>query len=92
VRHALRHERHAAGTDAGLFAVDVDDHLALEDVRHFVGLGMAVERRRLASHHRVLEKKERAPGVFCQELPRKDAAPKERLLLAFARGPDDWSS
>ena len=37
VRHALRRERHAAGTDSTLLAVDVDDDLAFEDVDGLVG-------------------------------------------------------
>ena len=40
--HAARREEEAARADAGLFALDVDEQLALEDVDRFVLVGMAV--------------------------------------------------
>ena len=87
VRYALRRERHAAGTDSSLLAVDVDEDLALEDVDRLVGFGMSMQRGGLALRHDVFEQEERAVGVFGHELPRVEATSEERLLVAFACRP-----
>ena len=89
VRDTPRHERHAAGADSTLAAVDVDEDLALEDVDGLVGVGMAMQWGGLALRQGVFEQEERAVGVFGHELPRVEAASEERLLVAFAVGSDD---
>ncbi len=89
VRDAPRHERHAAGTDSTFVAVDVDEDLALEDVDGLIGVRMAMQRGGLALGHGVFEQEERAVGVLSHELPGMEATSEERLLVAFAVGPDD---
>ena len=77
MRYTLWRECHAAGTDSTLFAVDVDEDLALEDVHRLIGFGVSMQWGGLALRHDVFEQEERAVGVFGHELPRMEATSEE---------------